>query len=172
MCVCVWWRERVCVCMHAHMLCPNFIDWEGGSGFHRGKSGWKWKVKVKLLSRVQLVVTLWTVSHQAPLSMGFSRQEYWSELPFPSAGDLPDPGIKPVSLASPALADVFFYYCATWENHLKIKDPQLHFQVHLERPQSLIIFFLLIEIPVYPCKIVLNNMGPHYPCPVPSKSST
>ena len=44
--------------------------------------------------------TLWTVAHQAPLSMGFSRQEYWSGLPFPSPGDLPDPGIKP---AFPAL---------------------------------------------------------------------
>ena len=51
-------------------------------------------------SRVQLLVTPWTVARQAPLSMGFSRQEYWSELPFPSSGDLPDPGIEP---ASPAL---------------------------------------------------------------------
>ena len=48
---------------------------------------------------------LWTVACQAPLSMGFSRQEYWSELPFPSPGDLPDPGIKPVS---PALTGGFF----------------------------------------------------------------
>ena len=45
----------------------------------------------------------WTVDQQAPLSMGFSRQEYWSELPFPSPGDLPDPGIQPMSLMSPAL---------------------------------------------------------------------
>ena len=42
-------------------------------------------------------VTLWIVAHQAPLSMGFSRQEYWSGLPFPSPGDVPDPGIEPVS---------------------------------------------------------------------------
>ena len=53
--------------------------------------------KVKLLSRVRLFATLWTVAHQAPQSMGFSRQEYWSGLPFPSAGDLPDPGIEPRS---------------------------------------------------------------------------
>ena len=53
------------------------------------------KVKVKSLSRVQLFVTVWTVAHQAPQSMGFSRQEYWSGLPFPSPGDLPGPGIKP-----------------------------------------------------------------------------
>ena len=46
-------------------------------------------------SCVQLFVTLWTVTHQAPLPMGFPRQEYWSGLPFPSSGDLPDPGIKP-----------------------------------------------------------------------------
>ena len=53
------------------------------------------KVKVKSLSRVWLFVTLWTVAYQAPLSMGFSRQEYWSGLPFPSPGDLPNPGIEP-----------------------------------------------------------------------------
>ena len=57
-------------------------------------------VKVKSLSHVRLFVTPWTVAHQAPLSMGFSRQEYWSGLPFPSPGDLPDPGIEP---RSPAL---------------------------------------------------------------------
>ena len=55
------------------------------------------KVKVKSLSRVRLFATPWTVAHQAPLSMGFSRQEYWSGLPFPSPGDLPDPGIEPRS---------------------------------------------------------------------------
>ena len=49
-------------------------------------------------------MTLWTVTHQAPLSMGFSRQEYWSALPCPPPGDLPDPGIEPVSLMSPMLA--------------------------------------------------------------------
>ena len=49
------------------------------------------------LSRVQLFTTLWTVAHQAPLSMGFSRQEYWSGLSFPTSGDLPNPGIKPKS---------------------------------------------------------------------------
>ena len=53
------------------------------------------KVKVKSLSRVRRFLTLWTVAYQAPLSMGFSRQEYWSRLPFPSPGDLPDPGIEP-----------------------------------------------------------------------------
>ena len=56
-----------------------------------------WKVNVKSLSRVPLLLTPWTVSHQAAPFMEFSRQEYWSGLPFPSPGDLPDPGIKPVS---------------------------------------------------------------------------
>ena len=56
-------------------------------------------MKVKLLSRVQLFVTLWTVAYQAPPSMGFSKQEYWSGFSFPSSGDLPDPGIEPVSPA-------------------------------------------------------------------------
>ena len=58
------------------------------------------KKKVKSLSRVRLFATPWTVAHQAPLSMGFSRQEYWGGLPFPSPEDLPDPGIEP---RSPAL---------------------------------------------------------------------
>ena len=60
-----------------------------------------------MLSRfhcVQLCVTLWTGACQAPLSMGFSRQEYWSELPCPPPGNLPDAGIEPASLTSPALA--------------------------------------------------------------------
>ena len=52
-------------------------------------------VAVQWLSHVQLFATLWTIAHQAPLSMGFPRQEYWSGLPFPSPGDLPHPGIKP-----------------------------------------------------------------------------
>ena len=52
---------------------------------------------MKLLSHVRLFVTPWTVAYQAPLSMGFSRQEYWSGVPFPSLGDLPDPGIEPGS---------------------------------------------------------------------------
>ena len=58
------------------------------------------KVKVKLLNHVQLFVTLWTVTSQAPPSMGFSRQEYWSGLPFSFPGDLPDTGIE---LGSPVL---------------------------------------------------------------------
>ena len=65
------------------------------------------------LSHVLLFVTPGTVAHQTPLPMGFPRQEYWSELPFPSPGDLPDPGIKPESLVPPALAGGFFTTSAT-----------------------------------------------------------
>ena len=61
-------------------------------------------VAVQWLSHVQLFATLWAIAPQAPLSMGFPRQEYWSGVPFPSPGDLPDPRIEPTSLASPALA--------------------------------------------------------------------
>ena len=61
-----------------------------------------------VLSRVRLSATPWTVAHPALLSMGFSRKEHWSRLPFPTLGDLPNPGIKPVSLPSPASAGQFF----------------------------------------------------------------
>ena len=60
---------------------------------------WVCSQSVKSLSHVRLFVTQWTIAHQAPLSMGFSRQEYWSVLPCPPPGDLPKPGIKPRSLA-------------------------------------------------------------------------
>ena len=61
-----------------------------------------------MFSHIQLFATPWTVAHQALLSMGFSRQEYWSKLPFPPSGELPDPGIKPESPVSPALLSGFF----------------------------------------------------------------
>ena len=63
-------------------------------------------------------MTPWTVACQAPLSMGLSRQKYWSGLPFPSPGDLPDPGIKLASLLSPALASGFFTTSAAWKARL------------------------------------------------------
>ena len=84
---------------------------------HVHKSGtWKFEkhqfrcacILAQSLSRVWLFVTPGTLAHQAPLPMGFPRQEYWSELPFPSPGDPPNPGIEPASLASPALAGRFF----------------------------------------------------------------
>jgi len=66
-------------------------------------------------SHVRLFATTWTAACQAPLSVGFSRHEYWSRLPFPSPGDLPDPGIEPTSLLSLALAGMFFALSTSWE---------------------------------------------------------
>ena len=68
-------------------------------------------------NHVRLFATLWTVAHQAPLSMGFSRQEYWSGLPCPPPGDLPNPGMEPSSLMSPALAARFLTTSTTWKAH-------------------------------------------------------
>jgi len=90
LCVCVCVCVCVCLCVSVCVLCylmlsPNFPD-------PKIK-----KVKVKLLSRVQLFATPWTIAYQASPSLGFSRQEYWSGLPFPSPGDLPNSGIKPGS---------------------------------------------------------------------------
>ena len=85
------------------------------------------KVKVKSLSRVRLFETPWTVAHQAPSSMGFSRQECWSELPFPSSGDLPNPRIEPRSprlqadaLTSEPLAQIRIKCGHKYENALEI----------------------------------------------------
>ena len=68
------------------------------------------KVKMKSLSHVQLFATPWTIAYQAPPSMGFFRQEYWSGLPFPSPGDLLDPGIEPGS--------------PTWQADAVLSEPQ------------------------------------------------
>ena len=70
---------------------------------------------LRRFSRVRLFVTPWTVARQAPLSMGFSRQEYWSGFRCPPPGDLSEPKIEPVSLTSPPLAGRFFTTSATWE---------------------------------------------------------
>ena len=94
------------------------------------------KVKVKSLSRVRLFVTPWPVAHQAPPSMAFSRQEYWSGLPFPSPGDLPDAGIEPRSpvlqadaltseppgkpLVSGILFKIYLNICLTWKNNQEV----------------------------------------------------
>ena len=79
------------------------------------KEQFYFKVKSLMVLCVQLFATLWTIAHQAPLSMGFSRQEYWNGLPCPPPGDLPDLGIEPASLMSPALPGRFFTTSTTWE---------------------------------------------------------
>ena len=68
-------------------------------------------------NHVQLFATLWTKAYQAPLSTGFFRQEYWSGLPCRAPGALPNPGIEPASLTSPALAGRFFTTNTVWEAH-------------------------------------------------------
>ena len=78
---------------------------------------------------VWLFATPWTIAHQAPLSMKFSRQEYWHGVPFPTLGDLPDPGIAPESLASPALAGRFFTTSATWEAP-RYKHGHMYLYIH------------------------------------------
>ena len=83
--------------------CYNTVGDKKRLRYIRGASA-----SAQLLSRVRLFATPWTVAHQAPLSMGFSRQEYWGGLPLPPPGDLPDPGIESTPLASPALAERFF----------------------------------------------------------------
>ena len=79
-----------------------------------------------VLSHVQLVATLWTAALQAPLSMGFSRQEYWSRLPFPAPGELPNPGIEPASLASSALAGRFFITLSSGKTPKMCMKPKKH----------------------------------------------
>ena len=83
-------------------------------------------------------VTLWTIAYQAPLFMGFSGQEYWSELPCPLQGDLPDPGIEPTYRMSPALTLYQFTTSTTWEapclaiaknNNNKSEEPKVQARV-------------------------------------------
>ena len=96
---------------------------------------------LSLFSSVQPSVTPWTVACQAPLPLGFSRQEYWSGLPCPPPGDLPNPGIQPMSLMSPALAGRFFITSTTWGPHISRTGP-----VH---------FLKLWEQSTNPCHVVL-----------------
>ena len=89
---------------------PDWVDRKQGSILFAfsdpatiGMRAW-----AQLLYHVQIFATLWTIAHQVPLSMVFSRQEYWSGLPFPIPECLPNPGIQPVSPLSPSLAGTFF----------------------------------------------------------------
>ena len=113
----IQWSQRKSPAVQGSGLCTFTVEVEGWArelGSHRRhgqkfkKINWSQEARrgskhtlcvCRVLSRFRLC-NLWTVAHQAPLSMGFSRQEYWSGLPCPPPGDLPDPGIKPISLAS------------------------------------------------------------------------
>ena len=95
------------------------------------------------LSHVLLFVTPWTIALQDPLSMEFSRQEYWSGLPLPTPRNLPDPGIKPASLASPALTGGFFtteppgkpvlLVCIIYFHHCKYLFALIQGSLHIHR---------------------------------------
>ena len=93
---------------------------------------------VQLLICVWLSVAPWTEACQPPLSMEFSRQEYWSGLPFPTIGDVPDPEIKPISLVPPALADRFCTTGSTWEYPEKVKKQMTGCAVWLESRAGLL----------------------------------
>ena len=95
-------------------------------------------------SRVWLFATLWTIAHQAPLSMIFARQTYWSRLPWLPPGHLPGPGIEPASLTSPALAGRFFTTSTTWEaqhysqfSHSVVSDSLRPHELQHARPPCL-----------------------------------
>ena len=94
----------VCVCMHVH---------------------------AQSHSCVQFFATSWTVVHQTSLSMEFSRQEYWSGVPFPTPGNLPNPGTEPTSLVSPVLAAGFFTTRTTWEASYRYRDIQVYLYVYI-----------------------------------------
>ena len=108
--------------LNVHLL--RLLYWQVGSlPLPAGKPHMHIYVYVHLLSCFSptwLFVTPWTLAHQAPLCMGFSRPQYWSGLPCPPSGDLPDPGIKAKSLMSAALAGGFFTTSTTWEAHVYI----------------------------------------------------
>ena len=94
---------RVGIVEESGLLLPSpfsFPRHSSRNGFNANISSEGMVMVVLVAKSCLTLATLWTVAYQAPLSMGFSRQEYWSGLPFPSLGDLPDPGIEP---GSPAL---------------------------------------------------------------------
>ena len=126
MCVHVSMCVSECVCVLVTQSCPTLwdpIDYSlPGSSVHGISQAriLEWvaisfsRLLLLLLlshfSRVRLFAIPWTVAHQAPLSMEFPRQEYWSRLPFPSHGDLPNPGIKPVSLYDSCIGRQVIYH--------------------------------------------------------------
>ena len=99
------------------------LNWQWNIS-HYTYSSWQHRKERYLLSRVQLFVTPWTVAHQAPLSTGFPRQEYWSGLPLPSPGDLPDPRTEPTSLESSVTCittSTLFNLCVSLSDHTLFK---------------------------------------------------
>ena len=137
-----------------------------------------------MCARVCLFATPWTVARQAPLCVGFPRQEYWSGLPCPPPGDLPCPGIEPEVLTSPALIGGFFTTRATWEaQQLRIFLIKIVCYICIFKPETTSVSHLH-EIASGSCSslhlllfshLVISNSfqphGPHHtrlPCPSPS----
>ena len=99
--------------LNLRLLC--LLHWQVNSlPLSHRETLWYMVLLLSCLSRVRLCATPWTVAHQAPLSMGFSWQEYWNRLPCPPPVDSPNPRIEPASLRSPALAGGFFTTSAIW----------------------------------------------------------
>ena len=134
--LCGW--NRVCVCVCAHMCVHACMHWKSFIIIKKQNTQNTQRCLVQnqkvrreferaffsllfcgcllsCFSHIWLFATLWTVAHQAPLSKGFSRQAYCNGLPCPPPEDLPDPGMEPKSLTSPALAGGFFTTNTTWE---------------------------------------------------------
>ena len=88
---------------------------------------------VCVFSHVLLFAASWTVACQSPLSVGFSRHEYWSGLLFPTPGDLSDPGIEPLSLEAPASAGGFFTTSATWDTPIELAKKFIRVFYHILR---------------------------------------
>ena len=116
-------------------------------------------VYIYVLSHVQLFTTPWTVAHQAPLSMGFSRKEYWSELPFPSPGDLPEPGIEARSPSSSCFGRWILYHsvqfsCSVVSDSLRPMDcSPPGFSVHGDFPgKNTILEWVAISFSRLKCK--------------------
>ena len=93
------------------ILQARTLEWVANSF----SKAWKWKVKVKLLSRVRLLVTPGTAAYQAPLSMGFSRQEYWIGVPLPSPDDMAKHGISPCGIPEGLVRISFYCKCSCFQ---------------------------------------------------------
>ena len=118
---CVQWGQALCLCVYHFIL----------TTLHTACT------VLSCFSLAWLSATLWTIDHQAPLSMGFSRQEYWSGVPCPPPEDLPYPGIKSTSLTSPALAGGFFSTSTTWEAHIRLTtDKKISLEQNNEKTQE------------------------------------
>ena len=128
----------------------------------------------------------WTVARQTPLSMGFSRQEYWSGLPFPSPGDLPDSGIEPRSPASQAdslpielggkpflhLYFTMFHFYNQHEIFCEIKNfSKLTSKLHAEEENYILYCLILLEIKIL-IYTIINKHTHHHPLPTPSSTGS